>query len=97
MKHSGIIGGIVVAVVGAIVLIGVLTTVNNINKEFAGPSSSERVETYLSNVVSGEQDETLRQGCIEKLNSYGFDTVTEGQINLCVDTAKAFAYNELNK
>jgi hypothetical protein len=52
-----------------------------------------------SNLISGEYDTILRQKCIEKLNSYGLPSgsITEGSINLCVDTAKAVAYHELNK
>jgi hypothetical protein len=86
----GIIGGLIVAVIGALVIYGVIGFVNSINEKAATGLSSNAV-------ISGEYDVSLRQGCIEKMNSYGFGEVTEGQINLCVDTAKAFLYSELNK
>jgi len=47
-------------------------------------------------IASGEFDSQLRQTCINKLNSYGLSP-TEGEINLCVDTAKAYAYQHFDK
>jgi len=63
-------------------------TLNNVG----GSTSS-----VSSDILSGDYDTYLREKCVEKLHSYGLDTVTEGSVNLCVDTAKLLAYNELHK
>ena len=47
-------------------------------------------------ILSGEFDSQLRQTCIEKLRSYGFEP-NEGAVNLCVDTAKTYAYQHYDK
>ena len=80
-------GGVAVGIIGAIVIISLLINAQH---------QAER-ESTVSKIISGGYDTDLRQKCIEKLKSYGFDTVPEGSINLCVDTAKVFAYNQLNK
>ncbi len=47
-------------------------------------------------ILSGEFDSRLRQTCLDKLTSYGLSP-TEGELRLCVDTAKAYAYQHFDK
>lgn len=85
-----IIGAIITAVIVLAITIMAIQFANKMNGVTEGSSVS-------SKIISGEYDTMVRQKCIEKLNSYGLGTVPEGSINLCVDTAKAIAYHELNK
>ena len=57
-----------------------------------GPFVFTREQAVRDRLVSGEMDNTIRQMCAERLNSYGLGEVTEGQINLCADSAKGYAY-----
>jgi hypothetical protein len=79
----------VMAVIVPLVLIWVYSIM------WGNPFVDKKQETQ-DRILSGEFDFQLRQTCTDKLNSYGIHP-TEGEINLCVDAAKAYAYQHFDK